>query len=95
MHHAGPVWLDQVNSSSLAPYGFGSEVGRAVEQRHEGLRALGIAPDDPRRAAKLRDLQQRAVGEAIAARTGQQYLAQVPSGVAATSTNRVPSLTAR
>ena len=74
----GPVWLDQVNGAALAPWGFGAEVRRAVDQRRDALRALGIAPDDPRRDAKLREVEREAVGEGIAARTGQQFLAKTP-----------------
>ena len=76
--HRGPVWLDQVDAAALAPWGFGAEVRRALDQRRDALRALGIAPDDPRRDAKLRELEREAVGEGMAARTGQQFLAKTP-----------------
>ncbi len=76
--HRGPVWLDQVDEALLAPWGFGSEVRRALDQRHDALHSLGIAPDDPRRDAKLRVLEREAVGEGMAARTRQQFLAKTP-----------------
>ncbi len=44
------------------------------------MRGLGIAPDDPRRDAKLRALERRAVGEEMAARTRQQFLVSIPDG---------------
>jgi type IV secretory pathway VirD2 relaxase len=74
----GPVWLDQVDEAPLARWGFGAQVRHAIEQRRETLRALGIAPDDPRRDAKPREIERRAVGEGIAARTRQQFLAKTP-----------------
>jgi type IV secretory pathway VirD2 relaxase len=76
--HRGPVWLDQVDQVSLAPWGFGAEVRRALDERRDTLRALGIAPEDPRRDTKLREIERQAVGEAMAARTGQQFLAKTP-----------------
>jgi type IV secretory pathway VirD2 relaxase len=79
VHHAGPVWLDHVDPASLAPSGFGAAVARALAQRREVLRELRIAADDPHRTAKLHDLEQRAVGKDIAARTGQQYVAHAPA----------------
>jgi type IV secretory pathway VirD2 relaxase len=76
--HRGPVWLDRVEKGSLAPWGFGADVRRALELRREALRAIGIAPDDPRRDAKLREVERRAVGEGMAARTRQEFLAKAP-----------------
>jgi hypothetical protein len=80
VRHPGPVWLDRVKTDSLAPYGFGAELRRAVEQRREALRRLGVEPDDPNRSAKLRALEQRAVGGQIAARSGQSFLPNPPDG---------------
>jgi type IV secretory pathway VirD2 relaxase len=74
----GPVWLDEVDGRSLARWGFGAEVGRALDKRRNALRGLGIEPDDPRRNAKLRELEKHTVGEKMAARTGQQFLAKAP-----------------
>jgi Protein of unknown function (DUF3363) len=76
--HRGTIWLDQVDEAPLARWGFGAEVRRAIEQRRDTLRALGIAPDDPRRDAKLRKIERRAVGEGLAARTRQQLLGKAP-----------------
>jgi hypothetical protein len=39
---------------------------------------MGIAPDDPRREAKLTERERRTRGEEIAAQTGQQFLANTP-----------------
>ncbi|MDP9000945.1 MAG: DUF3363 domain-containing protein [Myxococcota bacterium] len=78
--HRGPVWLDQVDSASLAPWGFGANVRRALDQRRDALRALGIAPGDPRMKAKLQEMERSAVGEHMAERTGQQFLAKTPDG---------------
>jgi hypothetical protein len=63
----------------LAPYGFGAELQRAVEQRREALRRLGVQPDDPNRMAKLRELERRGVGGQIAARSGQAFLPNAPN----------------
>jgi type IV secretory pathway VirD2 relaxase len=79
-HHRGPVWLDRVDEASLAPWGFGAEVRRAVEGRRETLRALGIAADDAHRDRRLREIERLAVGEAMAARTGQEFLTKTPDG---------------
>jgi hypothetical protein len=78
--HRGPVWLDTVEPKALAPYGFGADVRRAVERRREVLRGRGISPDDGLRVAKLRELERRTVGEGVAARRREQFLAQVPRG---------------
>jgi type IV secretory pathway VirD2 relaxase len=78
--HRGPVWLDQLDEATLAPWGFGADVARAVDERRVALRALGIAPEDPRRDAKLREVERQAVGEGMAARTGQEFLARTPDG---------------
>ena len=53
---------------------------QAVADRSEALRRLGIGPDDPDRVAKLRDLERRALGAEIAARSGLTFLARVPEG---------------
>jgi type IV secretory pathway VirD2 relaxase len=76
--YRGPVWLDKVDEASLAPWGFGHEVRRALDQRRDALRAFGIAHDDLRKEAKLRELERVAVGEGMAARTRQQFLAKTP-----------------
>jgi type IV secretory pathway VirD2 relaxase len=76
--HRGPVWLDKVKQATLAPWGFGADVRHAMEQRGATLRALGIAPEDPRRDAKLREVEKQTVGEGMAARIGQQFLAKTP-----------------
>jgi type IV secretory pathway VirD2 relaxase len=78
VRHPGPVWLDRVETDSLAPYGFGAELKRAVGQRREALRRLGVQPDDPNRSAKLRELEQRELGGQIAARSGQAFLPTAP-----------------
>jgi len=78
--HRGPVWLDQVDEVPLARWGFGADVRRAMRERREVLHALGIAPEDPHRDAKLRDRERQTVGEGMAARTGQQFLAKIPDG---------------
>jgi hypothetical protein len=63
----------------LAHWGFGGQVRRAIERRRDTLRALGIAPDDPRRDAKLRQIEREAVGVGMAARTRQEFLAKTPN----------------
>ena len=78
--HRGPVWLDQVDGATLARWGFGADVARALDERRHALRALGIAPEDPRRDAKLREVERQAVGEGMAARTRQAFLAKTPDG---------------
>ncbi len=76
--HPGPVWLDRIDQASLAHWGLGAEVRRALDQRHEALRTLGIAGDETRDGTRLQELERRAVGERVAARTGQQFLAETP-----------------
>jgi type IV secretory pathway VirD2 relaxase len=76
--HRGPVWIDNMRQATLAPWGFGGDVRQAMEQRRATLHTLGIAPEDARRDAKLRAVERQAVGEGMAARTGQQFLAKTP-----------------
>jgi type IV secretory pathway VirD2 relaxase len=76
--HRGPIWLDRVEKASLAPWGFGADVRQALERRREALRAIGIAQEDPRKDAKLREAERRAVGEGMAARTHQEFLVKAP-----------------
>jgi hypothetical protein len=76
--HRGPVWLDQVDAATLAPWGFGADVRHALDQRRDALRAFGMDPDDPHRDAAVRELQRRTVGEGMAAETRQQFVAKTP-----------------
>ncbi len=78
--HQGPVWLDSVDPATVARQGFGAEVLAALEHRQQALHALGIRADDPQRLAKLRDLQERAVGKKIERETGWTFVAAIPSG---------------
>ena len=78
--HRGPVWLDRVETKTLAHWGLGADVQQAVVARSEALRRLGIGRDDPDRVAKLRELERRELGAEIAARSGLTFLARVPEG---------------
>jgi len=78
--HQGPVWLDRVETKTLAHWGLGADVQQALAERREALRRLGIGPDDPDRVAKLRELERRGLGAEIAARSGMTFLARVPEG---------------
>jgi type IV secretory pathway VirD2 relaxase len=74
----GPAWIDRVSESSLADHGFGAEVAKALAQRRELLRGMGITPGDPNKDAKLRECERLAVGRGIAERSGQKFLTQEP-----------------
>jgi hypothetical protein len=75
----GPVWLDTLDPTRLATKGFGAEVRAAYERRRRALEELGIARDDPERQAKIRDLERRALGRALARRqNGQVFLEHAP-----------------
>jgi uncharacterized protein DUF3363 len=63
--HRGPVWLDRARAQSLAPYGFGVEVRKALDRRDAVLRSLGIDPADPEWLTKLREMQRRALGRGL------------------------------
>ncbi len=76
--HQGPVWLDRVDTKTMAYWGLGADVRQAVVARSEALRRLGIGPGDPDRVAKLRELERRGLGAEIAARAGLTFLARVP-----------------
>ena len=78
--HRGPVWLDRVETETLARWGLGADVRQAVAERGEALRRLGIEPGDPDRVAKLRELERGRLGAEIAARSGLTFLARVPEG---------------
>ncbi len=78
--HRGPVWLDRVETKTLAHWGLGADVQLAVVERREALRRLGIGPDDPDRVAKVRELERRALGAEMAVRSGLTFLARIPEG---------------
>jgi hypothetical protein len=80
VRYPGPVWLDRVETAALAPYGLGAEVGRAIERRRDALRHIGMAPDDPNRFEKLRELERRSVGKDLAASSGQSFVPSAPDG---------------
>jgi len=75
----GPVWLDTLDAGRLTTKGFGADVLAALERRREVLRELGIAPDDPQREAKIRDLKRRTVGTEMARQSGQEFLESTPT----------------
>jgi type IV secretory pathway VirD2 relaxase len=79
VRHAGPVWLDTVEPVSLSKAGFGADVATALTGRRQHLRALGVDPDSPQRDGQLRDLERRAVGKEIAARSGRHFLDPPPA----------------
>jgi type IV secretory pathway VirD2 relaxase len=78
--HPGPVWLDRIDPASLALYGLGAEVQRAIEHRRAALRHIGIAYDDPNRFAKLREVERRSLGKDLAASSRQAFVANTPDG---------------
>jgi hypothetical protein len=78
--HQGPVWLDRVETKTLAGWRLGADVRQAVADRREALRRLGIGPDDPDRVAKLRELERSRFGAELAARSGLTFLARTPEG---------------
>jgi hypothetical protein len=80
VRHQGPVWLDTVDPATLARQGFGAEVLAAVECRQQALLALGIIAEDPHRVAKLRAVEQRAVGRAMERETGWTLVEPMPGG---------------
>jgi hypothetical protein len=61
VRHPGPVWLDRIDTASLAPYGLGAELRHSIEKRRDALRRIGIADADPNKLAKLRELERRSV----------------------------------
>jgi len=63
----------------MATTGLGAEVRAAIERRCQVLRELGIAPDDPQRAAKVADLERVTVGREMAQRSGQVFLESAPT----------------
>jgi hypothetical protein len=68
-----------VDADTLAAYGLGLDVRRALEWRREVVRARGRADVGPS-VAFSPELERRAVGERMAARTGRVFLADVPDG---------------
>jgi len=82
--YPGPVWLDQVDSQSLAPYGLGAEVRKTVHDRLAALRQLGVPEDPSRRLASLRELERRGFGQELAASSGRAFVPEVPDGTRAT-----------
>ena len=80
VRHRGSVLLDRLADRPLAPYGFGDELRRMLERRAEVLRGLGIDPADPGRGSKLEEVDRRAFGQELAARSAQSFLAETPAG---------------
>jgi len=75
----GPVWLDHIDPECLAPYGLGTELAAPLAARAEALRAFGVDPADPRKLAKLRELERCSVGERAAARERLPFSPWTPS----------------
>lgn len=84
VNYPGPVWLDRVDSQSLAPYGLGAEVRRAVHDRRAALRQLGMPEDSSRWLASLRELERRSVGQELARASGRAFIPEVPDGMRGT-----------
>jgi hypothetical protein len=78
VRHAGPVLLDELTTRPLAPAGFGGDVRRALDQRAEYLRSLGIDPADPDRGSKAPEAQRRDLGRELARTSRQSFLAEMP-----------------
>jgi type IV secretory pathway VirD2 relaxase len=78
--HRGPVWLDRVKTDALAPYGFGAELRQTVERRRDVLRTLGVRTDDPKRWARLREEERKAVGKEVADHTRRVFMPDAPIG---------------
>jgi type IV secretory pathway VirD2 relaxase len=74
----GPVWLDTLDPARLAARGFGAEVQAACERRLQELEKLGISRDDPGRNEKIRDLERRPLGRALARQNGRVFVEQAP-----------------
>jgi hypothetical protein len=68
-----------VDAETLAAHGLGLDVRRALERRKEILHERSRGTDAPSAAAQT-ELERRAVGEGMGARTGQIFLASVPDG---------------
>ncbi len=57
--HRGVTWLDQLSPKLLSSRGLGVELGKAIHQRDEFLKTLGIVRGAPGRMASIRALAQR------------------------------------
>jgi hypothetical protein len=78
VRHPGPVWLDRIDTASLAPYGLGAELRHSIEKRRDALRRIGIADDDPNKLAKLRELERRSVAKEFGERVRQTFVPSTP-----------------
>ncbi len=81
VNYPGPVWLDRLDPHSLAPYGLGGEVQRALHERRSALRQLGIGGDHPPRLEALRELERQTVGQEVAASSGRVFVSTAPDGM--------------
>jgi hypothetical protein len=79
IRYEGPVWLDRVDLATTAPYGLGAELRAPLRDRREVLRQFGVVPAN-RPAADLREIERRAAGREIAARSGQTFVSRTPVG---------------
>ena len=96
--YRGRTWLDSFTAepeqAGMARYGFGKELGNAVQRRIALLRELGIDPMDPARAKALDQVEERDLAHGIARQTGGSYREIQQGGKVAgvmTSTDRLPS----
>lgn len=56
--HRGVTWLDRLSPKVFSPRGLGAELAKAIQQRDDFLKTLGIVRGDPHRMARLRALGQ-------------------------------------
>jgi hypothetical protein len=87
VRHLGPAWLDQVDLSTLAPWGFGAELRVVVNKRNKLLRVHGIDPADPRKLEALRELEHRAAERNVTPNARQPNETQVAERLIAPKPN--------
>jgi len=74
-----PTWLDKLDPTGAAPYGFGGELQRALQRRAKFVEAVGLAQGVGTTVERLTELERRDVGERVAAANGCRFLAVPPA----------------
>jgi hypothetical protein len=74
-----PTWLDKIDAGGTAPYSFGAEVQRALQERAKFVAGLDLAPGVTTRS-RMAELERRELGERVAAENGCLFVAAPPAG---------------
>jgi type IV secretory pathway VirD2 relaxase len=75
-----PTWLDKLDPTGAAPYGFGADLQRALSRRARFVAALELEPGIGTNLDRLTELERRDIGERVAAANGCRFVPVPPTG---------------